>query len=60
VSWFISPLLTAIFAGILFIIVVAFTLGGVVQCIKARLFYLTLISGLSISFAYFMVLGLFD
>lgn len=60
VGWFISPLLAAIFAGILYIIIVAFTLGGVVQCIKARLFYLTLISGLSISFDYFMVLGLFD
>lgn len=58
VSWFISPLLAALFAGILLIIVAACTLGGAVQSIKARLFYLTLVSGLSISFSYFMVLGL--
>jgi hypothetical protein len=59
-SWFISPVLAAILAGILFIAVVAFTLGGGLRDIKARLFCLTLVSGLSISFADYMVLGLVD
>ena len=59
-SWFISPVLAAILAGVLFIVIVACTLGGAVQDIKARLFYLTLVSGLSISFADYMVLGLVD
>ena len=57
-SWFISPVLAAILAGLLFLVVCTTTLGGSIHNPKARLFNLTVISGLSLAFADYMVLGL--
>jgi phosphate/sulfate permease len=57
-SWFISPVLAAILAGLLFMFVCATTLGGSVHNHKARLFNLTIVAGLSLAFADYMVLGL--
>ena len=59
-SWFISPVLAAILAGILFLVVCTLTLGGAVQSLKMRLFNLSLLAGLSLAFADYMVLGLVD
>ena len=57
-SWFISPVLAAILAGLLFMVVCMTTLGGKVKNHKFRLFNLTMIAGLSLAFADYMVLGL--
>lgn len=58
-SWFISPVLAAILAGILFMVVCTTTLGGSMKSYyKARLFNLTMIAGMSLAFADYMVLGL--
>jgi len=57
-SWFISPVLAAILAGLLFMVVCTTTLGGKVKYHKFRLFNLTMIAGLSLAFADYMVLGL--
>jgi PiT family inorganic phosphate transporter len=59
-SWFLSPMLASILAGILFIIICSITLGGNVLSATMRLNYLTLISGVSIAFSTFMLIGLID
>jgi len=57
-SWFISPVLAAILACLLFIVVGSITLGGCVKSYFWRLFNLTIVAGLSLAFADYMVLGL--
>ena len=57
-SWFISPVLAAILAGLLFWVVCATTLGGCALNPSWRLFNLTMIAGLSLALADYMVIGL--
>ena len=57
-SWFISPVLAAILAGLLFLVVCSTTLGGYAKSHSWRLFNLTMIAGLSLAFADYMVIGL--
>ena len=57
-SWFISPLLSAALAGLLFVIVCVFTLRGVVKTVYWQFTSLVMIAAVSFTFSAYMVTGL--
>ncbi len=57
-SWFISPVLSSILAGILFLVICSTTLGGNIKGSTMKMQAVTLISGVSLAFSAYMVIGL--
>lgn len=57
-SWFISPVLSSLIAGLLFLLMCSITLGGNVDKPFLKMTYVTLISGVALAFSCYMVIGL--
>lgn len=57
-SWFVSPVLSSLLAGILFLVICSLTLGGNVRKPFFKMTFVSLISGISLSFSCYMVIGL--
>lgn len=57
-SWFISPVLSAFLAGLLFIIICSLTLRGHVKTVYWQLTSIVIIAAISLTFSAYMVTGL--
>jgi len=57
-SWFVSPVLSSLLAAILFLVICSLTLGGNVRNPSFKMTFVCLISGISLSFSCYMVIGL--
>ena len=56
-SWFISPVLSSLLAGLLFLLICSTTLGGHVKSPYWKMQSITLISGMALAFSSFMILS---
>jgi hypothetical protein len=57
-SWFISPVLSSLLAGILFLLICSATLGGNIKGSSLKMQGVTMISGVALAFSAYMVIGL--
>ena len=57
-SWFISPILSSIIAGLLFLLICSVTLGGHVKSFAAQLHCFVLIAAVAVTFSAYMVTSL--